>query len=80
MAIGRAGYLAAMPVVVTAITNPDSGVATTAVPVAERLLGVQYSEADRSNLASLAPKVRADCSATQQQLQRRRSGKDMLRP
>lgn len=80
VAIGRAGDLAAMPVVVTAITNPDSSVATTAVTVAERLLGVRYSEADRSNLASLAPKVRADWTATQQQLQRRRSGKDMLRP
>ena len=53
VAIGRAGDLAAMPVVVTAITNPDSSVATTAVTVAERLLGVRYSEADRSNLGSL---------------------------
>ncbi len=80
VAIGRTGDLAAMPVVVTAITNPDRGIATTAVTVAERLLGVRYSEADRANPAALAPKVRADCSATQQQLQRRRSGKDMLRP
>jgi hypothetical protein len=80
IAIGRAGDLTAMPTVITAITAADGDVANTAVAVAEGLLGMRYSDADRSSPQTLALKVQDDWKATQRQLQRRKAGKEMLLP
>lgn len=80
IAIGRAGDLTAMPAVISAITAADGEVANTAVAVAEGLLGMRYSNADRSSPQTLALKVQDDWRATQQQLQRRKTGREMLLP
>lgn len=74
--IGRSADLEAMPTVISAVADPDAAVASTAVVVAEALLGVRYSDADRKNPTALAGKITADWRATQEQMRRRQVGKD----
>lgn len=78
--IGRAADLDAMPRVIDAIDDPDAVIASTAVTVAEGLLGVRYSESERSDPRALVGKVHTDWMATQEQMRRRNAGKGKLHP
>jgi hypothetical protein len=78
IAIGRSVDLESMPIVIDAIVNADQAIASTAVTVAEGLLGVRYSDNDRTNFKTLAGKVAADWKVTQDHLLRRRVGKELL--
>jgi hypothetical protein len=80
IAIGRSVDLESMPRVIDAIDDPDETVALTAVAVAEGLLGVRYSKADREDLRSLVGKIEADWLNTQNQMRRRRSTKEQETP
>jgi len=80
IAIGRSVDLQSMPLVIDAIDGPDESVALTAVTVAEGLLGVRYSKADREDLRSLVGKIEADWLNTQNQIRRRRSTKQQETP
>ena len=78
--IGRSADLESMPVVIDAIADPDVAAASTAVIVAEGLLGVRYSDADRKNPIALAGKITADWKMTQEQMRRRLAGKELKAP
>lgn len=77
VAIGRSADLEAMPVVIGAIADPDASVASTAVMVAEGLLGVRYLDAERRNPMALAEKIAADWKLTMEHVRRRSAGKDI---
>lgn len=71
--IGRSADLESMPRVIDAINDPDESVAVTAVAVAEGLLGIRYSQADREDLRVLGGKIEADWLNTKNQMRRRRA-------
>ena len=80
IAIGRSADLESMPRVIDAIDDPDESVALMAVTVAEGLLGIRYSKADREDLRALVGKIEADWLNTQNQMRRRRSTKEQETP
>jgi len=80
IAIGRSADLESMPRVIDAINDPDESVAVTAVTVAEGLLGIRYTKADRENLRVLVGKIEADWLNTQNQMRRRRATKKQELP
>jgi GYF domain 2 len=80
IAIGRSADLESMPRVIDAIDDPDESVAVTAVTVAEGLLGIRYSKADREDLRVLVGKIEADWRNTQNQMRRRRATKKQELP
>lgn len=78
--IGRSADLSAMPTVIDAIVDPDKATSSIAVAVAERLLGVRYSDADRTNPAALAGQIAADWNATREQMRRRHTRQGFTHP
>lgn len=78
--IGRSVDLGAMPTVIEAIVDPDEAVSSTAVTVAERLLGVRYSDSDRKNPSVLVGKIADDWKMTQEQMRRRLIGNRATSP
>lgn len=78
--IGRSQTLETMPLVLKSLTNPEPAVASMALAAAEHMLGVRYSDNDKSDPRRLVSLVRQDWLLTQEHLRRRKLSKGSPQP